>query len=151
MREVPEGEVHHLLHVRLSLLDLQVHKRSLLIFKHVCISQQNMMTRAGVWKSAHMLPTLALLPGEPEVPLCCRVGGNYCLTDFYKLKPSIWTLLWISSKTNLIVHRSGSCFSWCSSNQDTSDDPVWQIRYHHLVLKPLSSGICQVMNHTSRF
>ena len=44
----------------------------------------NMMTRAGVWKSVHMLPTLALLPGEPEVPLCCRVGGNYCLTDSYK-------------------------------------------------------------------
>ena len=40
-----------------------------------------MMTRAGVWKSAHMLPTLALLPGEPEVPLCSRVGGNYCMTD----------------------------------------------------------------------
>ena len=42
-----------------------------------------MMTRAGVWKSVHMLPTPALLPGEPEVPLCCRVGGNYCLTDSY--------------------------------------------------------------------
>ena len=40
-----------------------------------------MMTRAGVWKSAHMLPTPALLPGGPEVPLCARVGGHHCMTD----------------------------------------------------------------------
>ena len=46
-----------------------------------------MMTRAGVWKLVQMLPTLALLPGEPEVPLCCRVGGNHCRTDSCNLKP----------------------------------------------------------------
>ena len=54
------------------------------------------MTRAGVWKSAHMLPTSALLPGRPEAPLCCRVGGHHCMADFRKLnrKTLSLQLLW---------------------------------------------------------
>ena len=49
-----------------------------------------MMTRAGVWKSAHMLPTLALLPEGPEVPLCCRVGGHHCMADSRKLNHDLF-------------------------------------------------------------
>ena len=37
---------------------------------------------------------------------------------------------------------SGACLPRRPCNPNTSDDPVWKVRYHHLVLQSLPSRIC---------